>query len=151
MARLYYKLIAFALGSLGMSCGRSPVDYVEYGPVVEYGVPYATYRLSGQVIKSADQAPLEGIEVSFDETTVATDSDGNWSLDLETFRICGFGVYQTCSLYVVDVDGASGGGEFEATQVALQLTKTGDGGGTWHLGTFEQHAMTIALHSVSGK
>jgi hypothetical protein len=60
-----------------MSCGRSSPTDVEYGPIVEYGVPYATYRLSGQIVKSADQTPLEGIEVSFDEATVATDSGGD--------------------------------------------------------------------------
>ncbi|MDH3892293.1 MAG: hypothetical protein OEV49_14540 [candidate division Zixibacteria bacterium] len=156
MARLYYKLIAFALGSLGMSCGRSPTTWVEYGPgpeygpVIEYGVPYATYQLSGQVVKASDQTPLEGIEVSFDEATVTSDIDGNWSLLLNGFNPCGFGGFQTCSLYVIDADGASGGGEFQATQLALQLTQTAPGG-TLYYGKFEQHAIAIALDTVSTK
>ena len=145
MANLYYKLIVFMLGSLGMSCERSST-VIEYGPpVVEYGMPFASYMLSGQVVKATDQSPLNGIEVTFLDSTIVSDSTGTWSLDIDNYQPCGFGGFPICSLYIDDIDGPFNGGEFEPTLVALELIQTEDGG-SFYYGMFEQHGITIELN-----
>ncbi len=160
MARTYYTLIAFVLGCLGFSCGKAvdPVEYAppppDYGPpwdsiIPEYGVPVASYKLSGQVVRAADQSPLDGIEITFLDSTIASDGTGDWSLNLDTFQPCGFGGFPICSLYVTDVDGPANGGEFEPTVLALQLVQTEDGG-TFYFGMFEQHGIVIELNESSG-
>lgn len=144
MAKLYYKVVAMLLGSLGLACEKSTTD-VEYGPVVEYGMPHAQYKLSGQVVKASDQSPLEAIEVAFDDTSVVTDADGNWSLEKDSYALCGIGSFEPCTLFISDVDGPAGGGEFGPTSSALELIQTESGDGSWFLGVFEQHDIITEL------
>ena len=151
MANLYYKLIVFMLGSLGMSCDRSSPTIIEYGPpVAEYGMPYVRLIIDGEVLKAADQSPLDGIEVKLQDITISTDAAGAWSLDMSTSP-CDVQGFIPCTLYVSDIDGPINGGEFAPTRFALQLVQTSQGDGSWYLGVYEQHAITIELDETSGK
>lgn len=131
---IFYKFVVLILGSLGISgCSKS------IGPE-EYGCPHADYKVSGTVVKTVDQAPIEGIEIEFNERKVYSNEEGDWVIDITAFP-CG----SDCRLIVRDIDGAEKGGSFKEDSLELDLKKTGLGSGDWYHGTFEQHDIIIEM------
>ena len=135
--RHFYEMIAGAILSLlGFSsivgCGR-----------LEYGSPYATFKVNGDV-KAADTGkPIEGIAVKFihDESNpewfdeLQSDKDGKVS-DSFTSGPTGKNIMLTFE----DVDGEEHGGLFASDTLRakdLKITFLEDKRSTWHQGDYD--------------
>jgi putative lipoprotein (rSAM/lipoprotein system) len=140
MMRLIYKFLATAIGLLGLAgCSEQ---------TTEYGQPYATYHLDGQVVTAKEKQPITGIEIRFEPVgDTLTNANGVWQLTGEYSRWC----FDACSLDVLDVDGDQNGGKFKNKRVPLTLTKTAEGNCHWYCGNYEQHDIQIELDSDSTK
>jgi putative lipoprotein (rSAM/lipoprotein system) len=148
MARLWYKLGVAILGvfcGAGVGCGGGIVP--EYGPLVEYGMPHAEYKLDGTVVSAMDQSAIEGILVTLisqgstpngGDLSAVTDTQGKWTIDGMALPC------HDCEAEADDVDGAQNG-SYQSATVALNLSQTAAGSG-WDNGTFEQHDVTIQLN-----
>jgi putative lipoprotein (rSAM/lipoprotein system) len=141
MMRLIYRLLATAIGILGLAgCSAKTAD--------EYGQPYATYHLDGHVVTAKEKQPITGIKIRFEPLgDTLTDMNGAWRLIGDYGHWC----FDACSLKVFDVDGDQNGGTFEDKTVPLTLTKTARGSGRWDEGTYEQHDIQIELDPDSTK
>jgi putative lipoprotein (rSAM/lipoprotein system) len=138
-SRKSLSLIALA-GQYAKGITPNPI-HVEYGPppgdiVVEYGMPYAHYAISGSVV-DGDGEPVQGIQIAFDDIMTQTDASGKWSIDSETSFVEEF------TLQVRDVDGENNG-SFKDDQVELNLVQTEPEDG-WFQGKFEQSNITVTL------
>ena len=143
MMRFIYRLLVTLLGLIGLAgcSGKGET-------AVEYGQPYATYRLDGQVVTAKENQPIKGIKILFRPLgDTLTDTNGVWQLDGEFCSWC----FDACSLEVHDTDGDSSGGKFQDKTVPLTLTKTANGSGKWNEGTYEQHDIQIELDRDSTK
>lgn len=128
------KLIAAVLALLGITATGCEERYLEYGS------PYATFKIRGTVTQEATQEPVEGIRVLLGTTehyyydTLHTDAQGKYEC-VEG----GVAMFDTTWVKVEDVDGAAHGGLFAADSAMLtpeQLVMTEEGEG-WNIGTFE--------------
>ena len=128
------KLIAAVLALLGVTATGCEERYLEYGS------PYATFKIRGTVTQEATQEPVEGIRVLLGTTehyyydTLHTDAQGKYEC-VEG----GVAMFDTTWVKVEDVDGAAHGGLFAADSAMLtpeQLVMTEEGEG-WNIGTFE--------------
>ncbi len=82
-----YRLLAGFLGLVFTVAGCSDDDATEYGPPtqVEYGVPRADFRISGQVIDEVSGQGVPGFEVTFsDDLADTTDAQGFWRIEGES-------------------------------------------------------------------
>ena len=147
--RWYNAVLTVLLSMLGYGCSTSSEEDVEmYGVlVVEYGTPYAEYRVKGQVTDESG-VPINGIKTSaknvvasgmsgvhgFGLDSVQTDASGQFAVSFRCFP----GNPET-KLIVEDIDGDANGGEFLSDTLdidfnkAVQTTK-GEG---WYEGSFE--------------
>jgi len=114
----------------------------------EYGIPFARYILSGQVVKATDVSPLSGMQVGFLDARDTTDTSGRFSIDI-TDMPCDMGDDRDCALSIHDIDSTAGGGLFADTLVELSLTQTDPGDGQYDLGTYEQTNLEIRLDEES--
>jgi putative lipoprotein (rSAM/lipoprotein system) len=137
--RVLYRCAAVVLGAiLGFGCEHSVVPG-------EYGSPYATLSLDGQVTAAGSGNPIANIRVALrDSSDVRSDAQGHWSMHFDGWSPCGASGFSPCSLSVSDTDGPAHGGTFIATSVPLDLVRTEDGH-RWYEGTFEQHDIEIEL------
>lgn len=135
--KVIYKFAAAALGLFIAGCNDSS------NPPNEYGVPSATYNLSGTVKSSTTSNPIEGIQITIDlcptVTTCITTSSatGEWSLNTNT-------IGPVTSITATDIDGTTNGA-YQTTQVTVSPTQTIAGSGTWDQGTFEQTGIDVTM------
>jgi len=152
-----YKCICMLLGAfIGSGCsGGSESVSPEYGPpqpITEYGVPYATYILSGSVSDENDQ-PIPGIGIRIrdsyygDHYPVYSDESGEWELTEYLSELCQSSE-EGCNLEVNDVDGEENGGTFADQTIQLNLEQTEEAS-DWHLGTFAQDDIAVELSEAS--
>jgi putative lipoprotein (rSAM/lipoprotein system) len=141
--RVLYRCAAVVLGAiLGFGCNQSQQP-------VEYGQPYATLKLDGQVTAAGSGNPITNILVTLRQDSdmqseVRSDAQGHWSMRLDHGPLCGTTGSDPCSLSVSDTDGPAQGGTFANVSLPLDLVRTEAGGG-WYEGTFEQHDIEIEL------
>ena len=112
--RWYNAVLTVLLSMLGYGCSTSSDE------VVEYGTPYAEYRVKGQVTDESG-VPINGIKTSsknvvvsgisgvqgFGLDSVQTDASGQFAVSFRCFP----GNPET-KLIVEDIDGDANGGEF---------------------------------------
>ena len=134
--KLLEKLISGGMFLLGFSsCAHKATELnrMDKGIRVLYGIPTATYKVSGKVVDESGK-PVAGIGVyprlNVDGQNVldlgegaVTDSKGRFEIEEKSSA---FGKEQ---MYVVfrDTDGAEGGGEFSADSVDVELKHKADG------------------------
>lgn len=131
-------LLSGALVLLGFSaCSKDTVDGGGETPV-EYGSPYANYRVMGEV-SDEEGNPLEGIRVIVQKhplmaDTVYTDAEGVFQTD----KIKS-GLLYAHDVAFDDVDGEAGGGEFESAQIPIEdfESKKIEEGEGWYNGEYE--------------
>lgn len=139
--RWYNAVLTVLLSMLGYGCSTSSDE------VVEYGTPYAEYRVKGKVTDESG-VPINGIKTSaknvvvsdisgvhgFGLDSVQTDASGQFAVSFRCFP----GNPET-KLIVEDIDGDANGGEFLSDTLdfdfnkAVQTTK----GERWYEGSFE--------------
>ena len=112
-------------------------------PVAEYGMPHASFDLSGSAVDDQTEAPLPGIEVAFDGHTAVTGADGAWTLQADAAFACG----PDCTISAQDVDGAANGA-YEEAQQPFTATQTAEGDGDWDEGAWEAHDVQIRMKPV---
>lgn len=97
-------LISFLLSVLGFGAACS-LSGCEYGtPAVEYGTPYATFKIQGKVTSEATSKPIPNIRVVMGYDTTWTDESGNYQISNTTFP-----EDQTFLVEFKDIDGAMDG------------------------------------------
>jgi putative lipoprotein (rSAM/lipoprotein system) len=128
-------------GGTGLTAGTGGT-----GLAAEYGMPMAHYEISGTVVAENGGQPIQGIEVTLDETmdTVSTDANGDFTISADSFAFCSADPCDA-NLTATDVDGAAGGGEFETTNVAISMQQTEPGSGTWDDGTYEAQDVDVSM------
>ena len=143
--KFIHRCWCLLLGALlPQACSDNPTD----PPAPEYGAPYATVNLDGEVVDVAG-APVRDIVVEMDGFGSATsDASGKWSLESHGFSSCIADSQLTCGLEAKDVDGPDNGGPYPPSLVVLDLQQTQPGSG-WNLGTFEQHDVKIVMEDVA--
>jgi putative lipoprotein (rSAM/lipoprotein system) len=109
-------------------------------PVPEYGMPHASFDLSGTAVDGTTDAPIPGIEVDFDGNTATTGADGAWSLQVETAFACG----PDCTLSAQDVDGEDNG-TYDPAEQPFTATQTAEGDGDWDEGAWEAHDIEVRM------
>jgi putative lipoprotein (rSAM/lipoprotein system) len=109
-------------------------------PIAEYGMPHASFDLSGTVVDDQTEAPVPAIEVDFDGTTTTSAADGGWTLQVESGFACG----PECTISARDVDGEDNGAYDEAQQ-PFTATQTAEGDGDWDDGAWEAHDIQIRM------
>ena len=120
------------LGStLGLGCNE---------PVMEYGMPHASFELDGTAVDDQTGEPIPGIEVAFDGHTTTTGAVGTWSLSVESAFACG----PDCTISARDIDGADNGG-FAETTAEFTATQTEQGDDSWDAGTWEAHEIQLSM------
>lgn len=120
--------LAAVLGVLGFACC--------YGPAVEYGVPYTSFKATG-VVEDASGDAIQGISVKLIESDnldndqnqgVFTNSDGIYIT--EPLQ----GMSNILILRVEDIDGAENG-SYENTDLTADYTSvTATGSSGWYQG-----------------
>ena len=128
------RILVAVLALLGFSaCGENGGGYVEYG------TPYAIYRINGTVTDT-DNVPVKGIKVdvivksdSGDEEHVLdtkyTDENGAFTSDAGLFNEVSFS----------DIDGEDNGGSFRPVRLNvkdMKKTQIEMGDGHWYNGSF---------------
>jgi putative lipoprotein (rSAM/lipoprotein system) len=124
---IYNKVLGLILAVLGFSTA------CKHGGE-EYGVPTATFRISGQVTADSTQNAISNIQVSSDYDTVYTDDSGNYTIELEEYPDD-----QTFTVEFKDVDGVENG-EYETldTIVEFKDPEFSGGSGSWDSGVAEK-------------
>jgi len=124
----YDKLIILLLGFLGLATSCDPV--------AEYGTPNADFHFKGTVSNSANQAPIENIQVKvyMDDTIMIsqslTDNTGAYVIDLNLFPI-----EQQIKLSATDIDGSENGTfASKDTTFTLDISGLEGGDGHWYSG-----------------
>lgn len=96
------KFIAFLLSILGIG-GACSFGGCEYGTMVEYGTPNATYKISGKVT-SKESTGIRGIQVILQNDTAHTNENGQYNVQTNDFP-----GNKDFVIEVNDVDGESNG------------------------------------------
>ena len=142
--RWYNAVLTALLSMLGYGCSSDEPDM--YGtPVMEYGVPYATYMVEGTVTDEANN-PIQGIKTSIkgifpngDKVyvdavdSVLSDASGKYQL---RYRGMDRPDYK---LTVEDTDGEANGGEFLSDTLDIDFgraVKVKNGDGAWNGGEY---------------
>ena len=147
----YNAVLSTLLSMLGYGCSSSTNELVEmYGvPVMEYGTPYAEYKMMGQVTDE-NGSPINNIKTSAKNVVVSslgtvygcygldstkTDVSGKYTISFK-----GFPSNPETKLIVEDIDGESNGGEFQSDTLDVDFekaVKVKDGDENWNVGTYE--------------
>lgn len=100
----YNAIISILLSLLGFSTAcEHGLD--EYGaPAVEYGVPYATFIVKGNITSETTGNAIPNIRVVMNYDTAYTDADGNYQVENTEIPID-----QTFPIVFDDIDGESNG------------------------------------------
>ena len=137
-AKLLLRLVGAVLGMGAVGCTGQHGGPV-YGITPLYGTPRAEFKLSGTVLDSTTQAPVPGIALTFQDSTVTSDEKGAFALDVTTTPWAATG-----GLAAKDIDGASNGSYVDQV-VPLSPTQTAPGDGAFNAGVLEQKGITVAL------
>jgi len=131
-----YSVFTAAVGTLigAGSCA--------YKAIAEYGMPYATYKVSGHV-EDQNGDPIRGIEVVLGDRAYS-DANGAWSIESS-----GPSCHSSCTVQATDVDGADNGGLYESKTVDITLLQTDPGSESPEDGTWEAHDVVIQLDLAS--
>ena len=130
VSRLYLTVIGW-LGLAGCLIDPNPAD--------EYGIPYADFKLSGRVVDAASTDPVPGIEITFQNKTVQSNSAGQWSIAMQ-----GRPFPKLFFITTADVDSLDNGGLFDPDTLSVNPLRTRPGSG-WYSGVYEQHNIEITL------
>lgn len=115
----------------------------EYGaPPSEYGTPYASYEVKGQVTDEDDN-PIPGIRITASNSpsdslayqTVIADDAGHYALKERELYIS-----DNDMIEFEDVDGEANGGLFQTQTLHIRempMEKTADGKSNWDDGTYK--------------
>jgi len=130
--RIYSKMILMAGSLLGLAAGCQPA---EYGPGTgsyrdddlqpEYGVPMATYEVTGHVYDNQDSTPLPNIQLtgntySGEPSTITSSAKGAYTLQ-------GYSMGETeFTIILSDADSADGVHQSDTVQISLQYTNSDD-------------------------
>jgi len=130
--RKYNALLTLMLSLLGFSTACESLD--EYGaPVVEYGVPTATFIVKGKV-SSQDHAAVPNIRVAMGGDTTYTDKNGNYEVRQQSAP-----TDQEIPIEFEDIDGIENGEYSKIDTVAHFENPTFTGReGNWDMGETEQ-------------
>lgn len=135
------KLTSLAIASiLGVFCNFGGTMY---GPAVEYGMPYATYKVMGAIKALDNNAPIKGLQVSIKDTANYYESDSSFTDSLGKYSLVDFSGFpsesKTLLLSVVDVDSdLNGSFTNKDTLITFKNTDLHDPSGTWNEGTAEK-------------
>lgn len=137
--KLSSVLIGVLLGIFfGCSCGNGPL---EYGPMpVEYGMPYADFKVIGTVRSADSSLPVKGLSVSLRDSMNASriiDSARTDSLGRYLLEFSGFAFGNIWTLSVKDMDSSANGSFAEKDTVISQPPLQG-GDGHWYEGHGEE-------------
>lgn len=132
-------LITLVLSLLGFSTACESLD--EYGaPVVEYGVPTATFTVKGKVT-STENTSIPNIQVSMWGDTAFTDKDGDYKLSHTN------STSESIPIKFEDIDGIENGEYAPLDTVAnFQDAEYTGGDGNWNMGEAESE-LDIKLDS----
>lgn len=123
-------MISFLLSVLGFGTA-STIGSCAYGtPVVEYGTPYATFKVIGQVQSETNSNTLPSIRVVMGEDTTFTDASGNYQVENMDFP-----KGQVFLVEFEDIDGVSNG-EYQPLDTIVEFTNPvfSGGSGGWDSG-----------------
>ncbi len=142
--RFQNRIIAFIIGILGFSAACDKIVNPE--PLVEYGIPYATFKISGTVVNDSLRSAIPGILVIMNDTSFTsgdsclTDKNGEFSVQLNEFASS-----QTFEVSFKDVNvQMSGYFLSKDTIVTFQNPQFSQTNGSWNEGTVSDHFI-IAL------
>ncbi len=127
-------LISFLLSILGFGAAFS-FSSCEYGtPAVEYGTPFATFKVNGNVKSEVTSNNIPNIRVVMGYDTAYTDESGNYQLSSKEFPDD-----QTFLLEFKDIDGVSNG-EYQPLDTIVEFIAPEFSGGTgsWDKGETEK-------------
>lgn len=130
--RKYNALITLILSLLGFSTACESLD--EYGaPVVEYGVPTATFIVQGKV-SSQENTKISNIRVSTWSDTTYTDENGNYRVQQKSAT-----GDQNIPVSFEDIDGVENG-EFTRLDTIAKFENVEFTGGDddWYAGEAEK-------------
>lgn len=127
-------LISILLSILGFGavCGLNSCEYGN--PVVEYGAPYATFIVKGNVKSEKTSADLPNIKIVMGYDSTYTNENGDYQLEnLE------YPDDQTFLLKFKDIDGTING-EYQSLDTLVQFINPefSGGSGTWNKGETEK-------------
>ena len=123
----YNKFISFLLSILGIGVTFSSCDQSDTR--VEYGTPYATFKVNGKVTDEADNE-ISGIRVEMYGDTTLTDEDGNFNVEASEFP--GSADFQ---IIFEDIDSSENGSYQTAdTVVSFVDPEFENGGDSWYEG-----------------
>jgi putative lipoprotein (rSAM/lipoprotein system) len=130
----YNKLLRILLSLLGFGAVCSLGSCMYGSPAVEYGTPYATFKVNGNVKAEATSEVLPNIRVVMGNDTTFTDGSGNYRVSNEEFAGS-----QAFLLEFKDVNGETGG-EYHALDTIVEFIDPEFTGGldTWDRGTTEK-------------
>jgi len=138
MKRAIYKkyntLLSFLLTVLGFGAACS-ISSCEYGtPAVEYGTPFATFKVNGSVRSEATSDQIPNIRVVMGEDTAYTDASGNYQVANMDFP-----GDQTFMVEFKDIDGPSDG-EYQPLDTIVEFVdpEFSGGSGGWDSGETEE-------------
>ncbi len=127
-------LISFLISILGFGAACS-LSSCEYGtPAVEYGTPYATFKVNGNVKSEITSNSVPNIRVVMGYDTTFTDESGNYQLSNTEFP-----EDQTFLMEFKDIDGETNG-EYQPLDTIVEFIDPEFSGGTggWDSGETEK-------------
>jgi putative lipoprotein (rSAM/lipoprotein system) len=126
--------ISFLLTILGFGAACS-LSSCEYGtPAVEYGTPYATFKVNGSVKSEVTSNNIPNIRVVMGYDTTFTDESGNYQISNKNFPDD-----QTFLVEFKDIDGETNG-EYQPLDTIVEFIDPEFSGGTdnWDSGETEK-------------
>lgn len=130
----YNALISFLLSILGFGAACS-LSSCEYGtPAVEYGTPYATFKVKGGVKSEVTSNSIPNIRVVMGYDTTYTDESGNYQVENTDFPDD-----QTFLVEFKDIDGVTNG-KYQPLDTIVEFIDPEFSGGTgsWDSGETEK-------------
>lgn len=134
LLKKYNIFLSSLLSILGFGAACS-LGSCEYGsPVVEYGTPHATFKVSGNVKSEKTSSNVPHIRVVMGEDTTFTDESGNYQVENMSFPDD-----QTFLVEFKDLDGDLNG-EFQPLDTIVNFVdpEFSGGSGSWDGGETEK-------------
>jgi putative lipoprotein (rSAM/lipoprotein system) len=124
---IYNRLIAYLLGLMGFAAACIPEP-------VEYGMPYANFKLKGTVQSNETELFIPGIKVIMGEDSTYTDAMGHFEASQSEFP-----EDQTFIVRFIDIDGATNGHIIDIdTTITFTNPVFTNGDGHWYKGETEK-------------
>lgn len=130
----FNTLLSFLLSILGFGAAFS-LNSCEYGtPAMEYGTPFATFKVKGSVKSELSSNAIPNIRVVMGNDTTFSDESGNYQISNTDFPDD-----QTFLLEFKDIDGKTNG-EYQALDTIVEFIdpKFSGGTGDWNSGETEK-------------